>query len=62
MRRVVDERASSQISLLCYKITKQTQDAFLQNPLLTKAFLAARQEIITLSSTTAFASHAVAVV
>ena len=61
-RREIDERASSQISLLCYSISKPRQDAFLQNPLLTRAFLAARPEIIELSSRTAFASKTIAVV
>lgn len=54
-RREIDERASSQISLLCYKINKQIQHAFLQNSLLVKAFLAARPEIIEMCATTASA-------
>ena len=45
-KRDVGDRATSQISLLCYKINKNVQDEYLMNPLLTHAFLKARPEII----------------
>ena len=45
-KREVGDRATSQISLLCYKINKNVQDEYLMNPLLTQAFLRARPEII----------------
>ena len=45
-KRQVDDKASSQISRLCYKINKNVQHEYLSNPLLTHAFLKARPEII----------------
>lgn len=45
-KRDVGDRATSPISLLCYKINKNVQDEYLMNPLLTHAFLKARPEII----------------